>query len=170
MSQMQFDFEDLEVLQKPAMKREVDGFVFDLMDVITSPLITYSTSWADCIPESLKIDVCMAKMISALKKEYTASIPEVVAYMMTRTLEAPMQREWVNIYCYCTTIYAKEWMKKKLPKDVAVNEIDEYEQSLLKRLRDWIYEKRRQYVKDKLKTQRHEKPEKQSTADRQLSI
>lgn len=154
MTQMQFDFEDLEVLPKPATKRETDRFVFDLMDTLTAPILTFSASWADSIPKELKDTITMSRLIAAMQKEQTASIPEVVAYIMTRTFESPMHREWVNIYTWCAAQYVKQWTKMEMPDDITPESLTEYEQSLLKRLRDWIYEKRRKCVKQRLKTEK----------------
>ena len=96
-------------------------------------------------------NITMARM----RGGHMASLTEVVAYMMPRTFESPMPSEWVNIYTWCGLKYAKTSKKTgqmEAMEEVAPKQLSEYEMGLLKRLRVWIYEKRRKALKDSLKT------------------
>ncbi len=158
--QLQFDFDQpiaIKTINEPQMEpssKAQDMFVFEFLDLLAAPIITYSASWADGIPGELKEAIKGARLIAGLKKEETATIPEVVAYMITRTYEAPMSREWTNIYLWASAKYMKQ-SKRKTDEDLkeiaAPSELNEYEQSLLKKLRKWIYEQRRKYVKESMK-------------------
>ena len=73
--------------------------------------------------------------------------------MMSRTFESPMPSEWVNIYTWCGLQYAKTFKKTwqmEAMGEVAPKQLSEYEMGLLKRLRLWIYEKRRKAFQEKL--------------------
>ena len=79
---------------------------------------------------------------------------QVVAYMMPRILEAPLPSEWVNIYTWCGLQFAKTFEKTGrilAMEEVAPQQLSNYEKVLLQKLRVWIYEKRRQALRDKLK-------------------
>ena len=132
-------------------RRAEEKFVFEFMDMLTAPVITFSTAWIDAIPQKLKQNIGFARLIAAMKKEETATIPEVVAYIITRTYESPMTSEWANIYTWCASKYLKDYEHRDVPDDIAPKKLSDYEHSLLKQLRNWIYRKRREAVKSKLK-------------------
>lgn len=82
---------------------------------------------------------------------------KVVAYMMPRTFEAAMPSEWVNIYTWCGLQFAKTFEKTGrilAMEEVAPQQLSRYGKFLLQKLRVWIYEKRRQTLRDKLKATR----------------
>ena len=139
---------------KPASKVKSD-FVFDIMDMLTSPIIVFDSAWKDCVPKDVLNNITLSRMMCRIKGEEVASITEVVAYMMPRTFEAPMQTEWVNIYTWCGLQYAKSFKGKEQVKDMEVIspvELSDYEHRLLKDLRTWIYDKRRKALKQSLKS------------------
>ena len=130
-------------------------FVLDFMDLLQSPIIMYPSQWQDAVPKDLLNNITMARMLTQMRGEHMASLTEVVAYMMPRTFESPMPSEWVNIYTWCGLQYVKTFLKIgqiEAMADLAPKQLSEYEMGLLKRLRIWIYEKRRQALKDSMKT------------------
>ncbi len=156
--QMQFDFADLQPIEEKQVKKsyskDTGKFVFEFMDMLAAPIITFSESWADAIPQSLKQDVTLSRLMGRMQKEEMATIPETVAYIMTRTYEAPMNHEWANIYLWCSSQYMKQYRNKTDEDLKEINpseKLSEHEKSLLKRLRVWIWEKRREAVKARLK-------------------
>ena len=156
--QIQFDFgEAIPIIQTQVVKsssKETGKSIFEFMDMLAAPIITFSSSWTDAIPHNLKQDIKLSRLIGGRKNEEMATIPETVAYIMTRTYEAPMSHEWANIYIWCSAHYLKQFRNKTDNdlKDVEPPEkLSEYEESLLKRLRVWIYEKRRECVKQQMK-------------------
>ena len=82
--------------------KDTDKFTFELMDTLTSPVLTYSQAWTDCIPQRLLDLITPARLVSKLLNEEMATMPEVVTYIMTATLEFPMHGEWVDIYTHCS--------------------------------------------------------------------
>ncbi|MFD2101327.1 hypothetical protein [Flagellimonas iocasae] len=129
--------------------------VLDFMDLLQSPIIVYSSPWEDAVPKYLLEYITMARMLTQMRGEHMASLTEVVAYMMPRTFESPMPSEWANIYTWCGLQYAKTFKRDgqiEAMEEVAPQQLSEYEMGLLKKLRVWIYEKRRKALKDSMKT------------------
>ena len=159
--QLDFRFE-LEPTKTPtqntcrkSLKKAKSDFVMDFMDLLQSPIIVYSSQWEDTVPKDLLGNITMARLLTQMQGEHMASLTEVVAYMMPRTYEAPMPNEWANIYTWCGLQYAKTFNKTgqiEAMEEVAPQQLSEYEMGLLKQLRLWIYEKRRQALRDKMKT------------------
>ncbi len=159
--QLDFGFE-LEPTKTPnpnpnpkSLKQDKSDFVLDFMDLLQSPIIVYPSQWQDAVPKDLLDNITMARMLTRMRGEDMASLTEVVAYMMPRTFESPMPSEWVNIYTWCGLQYAKTFKRTgqtEAMEEVAPQQLSEYEMGLLKRLRVWIYEKRRQGLKDNMKT------------------
>ena len=166
--QLDFGF-DIDAIQnqestKTNTKKAKSDFVFEFMDALTSPVIIYNTTWQDAIPKDLLKRITVSRMMNLMKGEQTASITEVVAYMMPRTLEAPMSSDWCNIYTWCGLQYATQFSSEsksmvEAMADIAPKELSNYEQTLLKRLRLWIYEKRRKALKASMKNSRPKEPE-----------
>lgn len=141
-------------VNKKANKKIVSDLVFDMMDCLTSPIVVFKSAWQDTVPKDILDNVSTSRIMSLMSKEDMASITEVVAYMMPRTLEAPMLSEWTRIYTWCGLQYAKLFKKKSMVeamKDIAPSKLSQYEESLLTNLRIWIYNKRREALKGSLK-------------------
>jgi hypothetical protein len=151
-----FDFTEKQVLipvpdkasQKKGKEKRIPKEIFDLMDALTSPVIVYPSSWKDTIPQKIFDDIIIARLISLMKGEEVATIPEVVAYIYPASLQFPLNHHWTNIYLWVCGQYMENFRKQNLKKlDLFPESLDDYEQSLLNSLRVWIYEKRRQALR-----------------------
>ena len=152
--QLNFDFnlapETKQKSESKSNKKQESNFVFDIMDCFKSPVIVFKSAWQSAVPSDLIKNISISRMISLKKGEKMASITEVVAYMMPRTFESPMQHEWVNIYLWAGFQYAKSFKGKEqqdATAEIAPKELTNYEQQLLNGLRIWIYNKRRKELK-----------------------
>lgn len=147
-------------LTSPSLK-DTDKFTFELMDALTSPILTYSQAWADYIPQRLLDLIKPARLVSQLLNEEMATMPEVVTYIMTATLEFPMHGEWVDIYTHCSCIVAEQyWKENHWDKVSAPRELSDYELTqFLNPLRKWIYERRRKILKERMKAEKKARPE-----------
>jgi hypothetical protein len=129
------------------------------MDALTAPVITFSQAWADTIPKRLLDEIPLARLISLITGEQKATIPETVAYIMTRTLESPMNHDWVEIYIHVSCQMCEQyWKENHWDKMQATRNLNDYQKRLLEDLRCWIYNKRREVVKSRMKS--YEKEEK----------
>jgi hypothetical protein len=135
---------------------QVDQEIFNLMDALRSPVLTHTTSWADCIPKRLLDIITTSRMASLILHEELATYPEVTAFMMTRVMEAPMPSEWVEIYLHCSCQVCEQyWQKSHWEELQAKKVLGEYEtKQFLLPLRRWIYERRRKALKEKLKKEK----------------
>lgn len=156
--QIQFDFaNESPIVEQPVEKlssKEEEKFVFEFMDTLTAPIITFSEEWASAIPERLKRDITLSRLIGKMQNEELSTIPETVAYIITRTFIAPLSHEWTNVYLWCSAQYMQQYRKKSdedLTEIKYPAQLSRHEESLLKRLRVWIFEKRREVVKQRLK-------------------
>jgi hypothetical protein len=139
---------------KQPSSREVDAQVFNILDALQSPIITFTTLWADCIPKRILDVIPMARMKSLALQEELASIPEVAIYLITRSLESPMDTEWVNIYTWAGCMVCEEYFNEDHWKEVTYSKtLGSDEQRYLKDLRRFIYEKRRKALRDRLKSE-----------------
>lgn len=84
----------------------------------------------------------------------TATDAEVLAYMYPRTLEAPLDTDWTQIYRYVSTIVVSRHKKTEVPQDIRVESLDGYQMGCLKGLKDWIYQRRTKARKERQKAQK----------------
>lgn len=175
--QLDFGFDTSPVQNKKNIKinpkKAKQDFVFEFMDALTSPVIIYNTAWKDAIPKELLKKITISRMMCLMKGEKMASITEVVAYMMPRTLEAPLSSEWCNIYTWCGLQYATQYNSEsksmvEAMEDIAPKTLSDYEQGLLKHLRIWIYERRRKALKASMKNDKPKKLETPETEQKYL--
>ena len=112
-------------------------------------LVVDDSQWADMIPDWLLEEIKFERLIYGLA---TISNPEVIkigdteiiAYLMTASMRAPMPSEYVEIYVYLTAKVMKrqgkelpDYMEEKLERGLTQQE--EYD---FKELRSMIFDKR----------------------------
>lgn len=150
-----------ECSKKPEKNPPLKGDgVFDILDVLTAPILTFSQLWADIIPERLLRQVPMARMISLIKRQQSATDIECVIYLYTRTYEAPMDRDWVDIYTHLSCRTLEDYFNEDHWNDIgAPKELSEWLQHELNGLRQFIYKKRRELLKQRLKSEKNEREE-----------
>lgn len=127
-----------------------DG-AFDLIDALHAPILTFSASWADSIPDRLKQIMPLARMAALIKGEEMATYPEIVAYLITRSHEAPMDYEWTDIYTHVSCKVCEQWFQEDHWEAVrAPKELSTWLQGQLDDLRRHIYRKRRERLKKQI--------------------
>ena len=70
-------------------------------------------------------------------EEPTGTDAEALAYLMPASLEAPMGRDWTQIYLYVSTKVCLS-AGKEVPEDIRVEELSDYLMHELDRLKAWI--------------------------------
>lgn len=138
------------VLQKKA-KKEFERQMKLLVRVFTAPIIVWKGAWMDAIPKWLLDYIKIDRLVALMRKEYDARATdaEALVYMMPRTLEVPLTHEWHRIYLYLGTKVMREAKHTEMPKDVAVDKLSDYEGRLLNRLKDWIWEKQEEALRQR---------------------
>lgn len=153
--------------------KETRDAAFDLTDALQSPIITWPSPWQADIPAQVLEIIPIARMAALIEGQEMATLPEVVAYMMPRTMESPLDRDWANIYLYVAREYMVTYRKADPSSmDFAPAELDDYETDLLTRLRVWIYQKRRGYLKERFRAAERvaKKVAREEVADTEMSL
>ncbi len=149
-----FDVEVISRNIKEKAKKESD-YVFEILDALTAPVLTFSQPWANAIPKRMLDVVPLARMKALLAKEELATYVECVIYIYTRTLEAPMDSEWTDIYTHVSCKTLQEWFGENHWEDTkAPKELDSWLQQKLNGLRKFIYDKRRVVIQRQMKNQK----------------
>jgi len=137
------------------MKQEskiIDKQVFDLTDALRAPVLTADQSWASAIPDRILDLVVQSRMLSLIIDDKMATYPEVIAYLMTATLRAPIPSEWIEIYTHVSCKVCEDHFGEDHWKEIdALRKLDQYKQEQLDMLRRMIYAKRRTQIKQRLK-------------------
>jgi len=137
--------EDSEA-QKPTVRNPEDE-ISEIVGAITDPIIAWPSSWMDTIPEKVKEQIPIQRLLMNMMylngqiPRRTGTDAEALAYMYPRTLEAPMDRDWVDIYVYLGNQLAKS-TGTEFPDDMKMESLPKYLQDKLDHLKHWIYEKR----------------------------
>jgi len=164
--QAEFSFDEIKGFKTDKVKkvsysnRACADFSFDIVDCLRSPIVVSSTGWGDIVPRELRQHITLARLFKNMEivkggsKE--ATIPELCAYLMTASLEAPLDEQWARIYMFVAGEYMRGWGKKKeeeIPDFMREVRLDDYDRSELRNLGEWIYRKRREALKQKLKAE-----------------
>lgn len=117
-------------------------------------MVVGDASWAESIPEWLLEEIRSERLmlgIAGMGRAMPESKPkdmvgdsEVVAYLFTASLRAPLSSEMVNIYVYLTAQLMARRTKELSPdfQQAVSRGLTEWEQKLLDDLRRDIYDKR----------------------------
>ncbi|TXJ29061.1 MAG: hypothetical protein E6Q24_05115 [Chitinophagaceae bacterium] len=136
-------------------RKEKDNFAFDIMDALTAPILTFSQQWADTMPKRLLGIIPLARLKMLLMKEEKASYEECVLYIYTRSLEAPMNTDWVDIYTHVSCKVLGDWFNENHWQETkAPKQLNEWLQSKLTGLQQHIYSKRRELLKQKIRQEK----------------
>jgi hypothetical protein len=98
------------------------------------------------MPEWIKAAITAERLIESMKalkgEKPTGMDAEVLAYMYPRSLEAPLDSDWTQIYLYISTRVMSRHKETEMPGDIKVEFLSDYQMQRLKELKDWIYKER----------------------------
>jgi hypothetical protein len=145
-------------------KLNTADWVEDMVEVFTAPLIVYPGGWEDTLPDWIKSEVTLQRLIRLMKgDDGLATDVEALAYMYPRTLEAPLDHDWTQIYMYLATKVMGSRLSSKeaeIPADIKVERLEPYLESKLIELKRWIRERQRNALAERRKAERwHEREE-----------
>ena len=145
------------------MNKTVEKGISDIVGCLTDPIIVFPGGWGDTLPDWLKTAITLERMMGDMKalkgEEPTGTDTEACAYLMTLSLTQPMDSDWTQIYLYIAGQSYKRWEKGKMPADIVVDSISDYQLGELHRLKVWIYRQRSKARTDKDRAERREKRE-----------
>jgi len=149
-------------LNKPTVEKGIS----DIVGVFTDPIIVFPGGWGDTLPEWLKNAITLERLemnIRALKgEEMTGTDAEACAYLYTAALTQPMDHDWGQIYLYIATKTYRQWGKNEMPGDVAVDSLNDEQMVELRRLKEWLYQKRTQMRLDRERAERRQKKQEEA--------
>jgi hypothetical protein len=148
--------------------RETDGWISDLVGSLTDPIIVMPGGWGDTLPDWIRQEITVERMVENVKaiknEELMGTDAEVVAYLYTASLEAPMDSDWVEIYLYMASKVMKRHTKQEMPADMRVIEkLTRNQEDDLLRFKRWLYETRvsARQERDRSKRREHKDQKKQ---------
>ncbi len=146
-------------------EKQVEKGISDIVGVFTDPIIVYPGGWMDTIPEKVKEQITIERLIMCMRgargEEMTGTNAEALAYMYPRTMEAPMDRDWTDIYLYLGT-KVMAGAGSEIPEDIRKDSLDDYVMGKLNHLKAWIYEERIEARSDRDRVERRQKKEKEA--------
>ena len=132
------------------MKKVEQKAVKDIAEAIgclMDPIVVYPGGWADTLPDWLKNAIQVDRLIENIKTlkegEPTATDAEACAYLYTACLCFPFDQDWMEIYFYVTgQVMAHHRQGVEVPGDIKVDKLNDQQVHDLRRLKDFIYQKR----------------------------
>ena len=107
------------------MAKTTDSMISELVGTFTDPIIVFPGGWGDTLPEWIKTQITMERLVENMKeaeeKLPTGTDAEATAYLYTASLTAPMSSDWAKIYLYVAgKTYANANRGGEVPEDIKV--------------------------------------------------
>ncbi len=155
-------------MNKPTIEKGIS----DIVGVFTDPIIVFPGGWGDTLPDWVKSSITLERLIENMKalkgEEMTGTDAEACAYLYTVSLTQSMDHDWTQIYLYIVTKTYEKWRTKdsgvEMPTDIRVDSLSDYQLADLRRLKDWIYQRRAQVRLDRDRGERRQKREEAEAA------
>ncbi len=157
------------------MNNRIDKQIDELVGALMDPIIVWPGGWEDTLPDWIKSEITLERLaqnMKALKGEKpTTTDAEVCAYLYTRSLEAPMDSDWTQIYLYVAGKVAARGKNAQIPDDIRVDSLNAEQMRELQELKDWIYQHRVKARQEKRRAERAQaKAEAEAKAPQQLKL
>lgn len=112
-----------------------------LSELMAAPMVFHPGGWEDTVPAWIKRETVLQRF----RNPDDDMVPdvEVVAYLYTASLVAPMGHDWAEIYLYLTT----QLMQDKMPPDIRRDSITQYQEGLLRDLKYKMRSKQKRMMK-----------------------
>lgn len=121
------------------MEDQIKNRVEKVLQILNRPIVVHP-QWPE-IPEMLKKEIQVQRAQMAITgSEGKASDAEVLAYLYSASLAAPLRSEYVKIYLnlFCKTMRR---LGIEPPPDLCPGALNTYEKKLLDDLRKWIWDR-----------------------------
>jgi hypothetical protein len=131
---------------KQPSEKQVDGWISNLVGALTDPIIVFPSPWQQDIPEDLKQQIPLERLIMNMKVEHEGKgVPvgdvEALIYMFPRTMESPLTEQWMRIYSYAFT-KAMQFKRVEVSEDLKRETLDDYDMHQLDDLKRFIWNSR----------------------------
>ena len=126
----------------------------------------FSENTATTLPKWLKNAITLERLAMNMRapkgEKMAGTEAEACAYLYTAALTAPMDHDWGQIYLYIATQVYRRWGKSEMPADIAVDSLNDEQMRELRRLKEWLYQKRTQARLDREHAERRRKREEEA--------
>ncbi|MBA7632619.1 hypothetical protein ES703_40168 [subsurface metagenome] len=143
--------------------KELEKGISDIVGVFTDPIIVHRSGWMDMVPDWVKQQITLERLIMNIKslrgEEPTGTDAEALAYLIPASFEAPMGHDWTEIYLYLGTKVCEAGGKGPMPDDIRRDTLNDDQMRDLNRLKAWIYRKRRDVRLDRERAARRQEKE-----------
>ena len=150
----------------------IEKGISDIVGVFTDPILVFPGGWGDTLPEWLKNAITLERLemnMKALKgEEMTGTDAEACAYLYTASLTAPMDSDWTQIYLYIATQVYRRQGKGNMPTDIAVDKLNDEQMRDLRRLKDWLYQRRTKIRQERDRAERRQQKEEAAAERKEL--
>lgn len=125
-------------------KSKADKDLADAARALTDPIIVFNQSWGDCIPDWLAAEIKMQRLLQVMRGEKDkATDAEALAYVSNASLCQPLDHDMTDIYSYLFT----NVMGDRAPADLRKDSISNYQMSILRDLKSWLWNQRSKHRK-----------------------
>lgn len=142
---------------------KIDKAISDIFGVFTDPIIVWPGGWGDSPPpwirEAITLERLTEEMKAAKGEGATGTDAEASWYISSRSLEAPLDSDWVRIYMYSFTRVMRRHGRGEVPADLVVDELDDYSMGKYLHLKRWLYNQRVKLRQERDRADRREKKE-----------
>ena len=128
-----------------------------LFSIFTRPTITHHLS-EEPMPSDIRNATIVSKLVKVAQDDYrTATDEEAMWYLSTTSLVVPLLGDWFNIYMYLFKKWAKiDNRSADFIDENTHNSLQNHEEQMLMRLKDWIYKEQNDAMKERRKLTRGE--------------
>jgi len=121
------------------IEKQTEKDIRRLVKALTAPIIVCPGGWHDMIPQWMKTEVTLQRLIQLMKgEEEVATDVEALIYLYTSTFLAPFNETWTNIYMYLTK-KCMEARGRAFPKDLGNPTLTDHQKECLNDLKRWIW-------------------------------
>jgi hypothetical protein len=121
------------------VNNRIDKQIDSLVAALTDPIVVFDPSWADTLPDWLKGEIKMQRLIQLMTgEEGVATDAEALAYVSNASLSVPLSSEWVDIYQYLLT----KVMTDKVPGELRKESLDDRQEGIPGDLKQWLWQQR----------------------------
>jgi len=140
-------------------QKQVLNVIKRMVYAVSGPIIVMDPGWG--VPDNLLIHIKVQRLAQNMKllhnkeEDGYATDAEALTYLNNVSLQMPMCYEWARIYEYLFVQYC-EFTKTELPNGFQKITLSEYEERLLKNLKQWLYKKASEAFEEKFKRRKKE--------------
>ncbi len=152
-------------------EKKIERNIERLVEVFTAPTIVWPGGWEDTIPQWMRDQVTIERLIKAAAPEDgLATDIEAAIYLYTTVLCQMVDHDWVQVYLYLCSKAVKT-KGTEVPEDIKVDKITDDQRRQLDELKRFIKRSQRKQLDEKRRAERkEEREERAAKRDKQLPL